>query len=565
MGADEVSGLCMMRNGGRLLVDSLVALGARKAFGVPGESFLAVLDALHDTEGRFDFVLCRNEGGAAFMAAAWGKLTGEPGICMVTRGPGVTNASIGIHTAMQDSAPMICFVGQVGTDMKGREAFQEIDYRAMFATVAKWVVEIDRVERIPEFLARAWTTATTGRPGPVVIALPEDMLTSLTEAVPLTAPARIAEPAPSASTMDEALARLKAAARPMILVGGCNWTEPGRADLQAFAETSDIPVIAAFRYQDQFDNHSPVYAGEAGVGMPAHVKRQVREADVILALNVRFGEMTTDGYTLLSVPVPAQTLIHVHASDREIGKVYQPALGIQAGPNAFAAALRPVRGGWGEWRARARADWEAGFDLPPQPSPVDMGLVTAHLREVLPEDAILTNGAGNFTVWPNKFFRFGPKARLLAPQSGAMGYGLPAAVAAKIAHPERTVVCFAGDGDFQMNCQELGTAMQAGAQPIVLVLNNGIYGTIRAHQERSYPARVSGTTLENPDFTMLARAYGYHAERVERTEDFPAAFARALASRSGAVLDLSISPEALTPRQTLSQMREAALAAKDKT
>ena len=565
MGADEVSGLCMMRNGGRLLVDSLVALGARKAFGVPGESFLAVLDALHDTEGRFDFVLCRNEGGAAFMAAAWGKLTGEPGICMVTRGPGVTNASIGIHTAMQDSAPMICFVGQVGTDMKGREAFQEIDYRAMFATVAKWVVEIDRVERIPEFLARAWTTATTGRPGPVVIALPEDMLTSLTEAVPLTAPARIAEPAPSASTMDEALARLKAAARPMILVGGCNWTEPGRADLQAFAETSDIPVIAAFRYQDQFDNHSPVYAGEAGVGMSAHIKRLVREADVVLAINSRLGEMTTDGYTLLSVPVPSQTLIHVHASDREIGKVYQAELGIQAGPNAFAAALRPVKGGWSGWRARARADWEAGFDLPPQPSPVDMGLVTAHLREVLPEDAILTNGAGNFTVWPNKFFRFGPKARLLAPQSGAMGYGLPAAVAAKIAHPERTVVCFAGDGDFQMNCQELGTAMQAGAQPIVLVLNNGIYGTIRAHQERSYPARVSGTTLENPDFTMLARAYGYHAERVERTEDFPAAFARALASRSGAVLDLSISPEALTPRQTLSQMREAALAAKDKT
>lgn len=553
-----------MRNGGQLLVECLVALGASRAFGVPGESYLAVLDALHDCRGKLDFVLCRNEGGAAFMASAWGKLTGSPGICMVTRGPGVTNASIGIHTAMQDSAPMITFVGQVGTDMKGREAFQEIDYRAVFGSMAKWAVEIDDADRIPEILGRAWITATTGRPGPVVIALPEDMLTSLTDAAPLTGPARISEPAPAAAMVDETLALLASAAQPLILMGGSNWTEAGGTALQTFAEVSDIPVVAAFRFQDQFDNHSPVYAGEAGVGMPAQVKRLIREADVILAVNVRFGEMTTDGYTLLSVPVPEQTLIHVHGSDREIGKVYQPALGIQAGPNAFAAALRPVTGGWAAWRAQARAEWEAGFDLGPQPSPVDMGLVTAHLREILPEDAILTNGAGNFTVWPNKFYKFGPKARLLAPQSGAMGYGVPAAVAAKVAYPERTVVCFAGDGDFQMNCQELGTAMQAGAQPIVLILNNGIYGTIRAHQERSYPARVSGTTLENPDFVMLAKSYGFYAERVERTGDFPAAFARALASRTGAVLDLNISPEALTPRQTLSQMREAALAAKDK-
>jgi acetolactate synthase-1/2/3 large subunit len=552
-----------MRNGGQLLVESLVALGARKGFGVPGESYLAVLDALHDTQGRLDFVLCRNEGGAAFMAAAWGKLMGQPGLCFVTRGPGVTNASIGIHTAMQDSVPMIIFVGQVGTDMKGREAFQEIDYRAVFGTMAKWATEIDDVGRIPEILARAWVTATTGRPGPVVIALPEDMLTSLTDAAPLTGPARIAEAAPDAATVADALGLLQGAQRPLILIGGCNWTEAGQTALQGFAEASDIPVVAAFRYQDQFDNHSPVYAGEAGVGMPAHVKRLIREADVILAINTRFGEMTTDGYTLLSVPVPSQTLIHVHGSDREIGKVYQPALGIQAGPNAFAASLRPVSGAWAAWRAQARAEWEAGFDLPPQPSPVDMGLVSAHLREILPEDAILTNGAGNFTVWPNKFYKFGPKARLLAPQSGAMGYGVPAAVAAKVAFPDRTVVCFAGDGDFQMNCQELGTAMQAGAQPIILILNNGIYGTIRAHQERNYPARVSGTTLENPDFTGLAKAYGFHAERVERTEDFAAAFARARASRSGAVLDLNISPEALTPRQTLSQMRAAALAAKD--
>lgn len=553
----------MTRNGGQLLVKSLLALGARKGFGVPGESYLAVLDALHDTQGRLDFVNCRNEGGAAFMAAAWGKLTGEPGLCFVTRGPGVTNASIGIHTAMQDSAPMIVFVGQVGTDMKGREAFQEIDYRAVFGTMAKWAVEIDQVARIPEILARAWVTATTGRPGPVVIALPEDMLTSPTDAAPLTGPARIAEAAAKPEALEDALGVLAGARRPLILMGGCNWTAAGRIALQRFAEASDIPVVAAFRYQDQLDNHSPVYAGEAGVGMTANVKRLIREADVILAVNVRFGEMTTDGYTLLSVPVPSQKLIHVHGSDREIGKVYQPTLGIHAGPNAFAAALRPVTGKWSAWRAKARAEWEAGFDLGPLPSPVDMGVVTAHLRDLLPEDVILTNGAGNFTVWPNKFFKFGPKARLLAPQSGAMGYGLPAAVAARIADPARTVVCFAGDGDFQMNCQELATAAQYGAQPIILLLNNGIYGTIRAHQEREFPGRVSGTDMINPDFVALARAYGFHAERVETTDAFPAAMARALASTRGAVLELTISPEALTPRQTLSQMRTAALVRKD--
>lgn len=551
-----------MRNGGQLLVESLVALGAKKGFGVPGESYLAVLDALHDTRGKLDFVLCRNEGGAAFMAAAYGKLTGAPGICFVTRGPGATNASIGVHTAMQDSAPMLLFVGQVGTGMKGREAFQELDYRAVFGTMAKWAVEIDQAARIPEILARAWTTAVAGRPGPVVVALPEDMLTDLTDAPPLPGPARIAQPAPEPAALEEALARLAAARRPLILAGGCNWTQTGRAALKAFAETSDIPVIAAFRTQDCFDNTSPAYAGEAGVGMPAHVKRLVREADVILAVNVRFGEMTTDGYELLCVPVPEQALIHVHASDREIGKIYQPALGIPAGPNAFAAALSPVKGGWAAWRAQARADYEASFECPPQPSPVDMAAVTAFLRDHLPDDAVITNGAGNFTVWPNKFLRYGPKARLLAPQSGAMGYGLPAAIAAKVIHPDRTVLCFAGDGDFQMTCQELGTAMQAGAQPIVLVLNNGLYGTIRAHQERRYPARVCGTEIENPDFAALARAYGFHGERVAHTEDFPAAFARALASKTGAVLDLDISPEALTPRQTLTQMREAALAAR---
>ncbi|WP_454683918.1 thiamine pyrophosphate-dependent enzyme [Ancylobacter moscoviensis] len=550
----------MVRNGGRLLVECLIALGATKSFGVPGESYLAVLNALHDTAGRLDYVLCRNEGGAAFMASAYGKLTGSPGICFVTRGPGATNAAIGVHTAMQDSCPMILFVGQVGTDMKGREAFQELDYRAVFGTLAKWAVEIDDVARLPEIIARAWTTALAGRPGPVVVALPEDMLSTVTDVAPLDGPATLFEPAPAGAAVAAARTALAQAQRPLLLIGGANWSAEGRAALQAFAEGSDIPVVAAFRYQDQFDNHSPVFVGEAGVGMAPHVKALIREADVILAVNVRFGEMTTDGYTLLSVPAPRQRLIHVHASDREIGKVYVPALGIVAGPNAFAGALAPVVGKWGDWRRTARAAYEASFEAPAQPSPVDMVAVSAWLRDTLPDDVILTNGAGNFTVWPNKFFRFGRRARLLAPQSGAMGYGLPAAIAAKVAFPGRTVVCFAGDGDFQMNCQELGTAMQAGAQPIVLVLNNGVYGTIRAHQERAYPARVSGTTLENPDFVGLARAYGFHAEHVRSTADFADAFGRALASPTGAVLELAISAEALTPRQTLSQMRDAALA-----
>jgi acetolactate synthase I/II/III large subunit len=548
-----------MRNGGQLLVESLVALGATKAFGVPGESYLAVLDALHDTKGKLDFILCRNEGGAGFMASAWGKLTGSPGICMVTRGPGATNASIGVHTAMQDSSPMILFVGQVGTDMKEREAFQELDYRAVFGTMAKWATEIDRVERIPEILARAWTIATTGRPGPVVIALPEDMLTSLSDAAPLAAAPHIAEAAPSPAAMKEAMQLLRSAKRPLMILAGSNWSAHGRNELQKFAEDSDIPAFAVFRYTDQFDNFSRCFAGEAGVGMLPHVKALISQADVILAVNIRFGEMTTDAYTLLSVPVPSQKIIHVHASDREIGKVYQPTIGIHAGPNEFAAALKPVKGKWSKWRSDARSAYEKSFAAPAQPSPVDMVAVMRHLSDILPDDAIITNGAGNFAVWPNKFYKYGANARLLAPQSGAMGYGVPAAIAAKVAHPNRRVVCFAGDGDFQMTGQELATARQAHAEPIILILNNGIYGTIRAHQEREYPGRVSATDMLSPDFAALAKAYGFHGERVEKTKDFAAAFARALKSKTGAVLDLNISAEAITPRQTLAQIRAAAL------
>lgn len=544
-------------SGGHLLVQSLQALGARKCFGVPGESYLDVLDALHDTQGELDFVLCRNEGGAAFMAEAYGKLTGQPGICMVTRGPGATNASIGVHTAMQNSTPMILFVGQVGTDQRGRELFQEIDYQAFYGSVAKWVVEIDDVERIPELLSRAWSTALSGRPGPVVIALPENMLTSTTQVAPCR-PVRIAQPAPSAQNLKDAATLLNQAKKPLVIIGGGGWNAEGRADIQAFCESNDLPVTVAFRFHDLIDHHSACFIGEAGVGMSPALQSVIKAADVILAIGVRFGEMTTGAYTLLDVPYPKATLIHVHPSDRELGKVYASNLPIQASPNTMAASLKALvlSGDWKAWQQRCRKPYLESFDAPEQPGLVDMAAIMKHLRGCLPDDAIITNGAGNFATWPNRFFQFGPKHRLLAPQSGAMGYGVPAAIAAKIVEPNRTVLCFAGDGDFQMNCQELGTAMQANAQPVILILNNGTYGTIRMHQERHYPERVSGTDLHNPDFVALAKSYGFHAERVSATSEFEAAFTRALASKTGAVLELMIATEALTPRQTLSQIRQ---------
>jgi len=557
----------MKRNGGKLLVDCLIGLGLKMSFGVPGESYLAVLDALHDSKGKLDYTLCRHEGGAAFMAAAYGKLTGKPGICFVTRGPGATNAAIGVHTAMQDSTPMLLFVGQIGRDMREREAFQEINYRAAFGTIAKWATEIDDVDRIPEIVSRAYVTAISGRPGPVVIALPEDMLTCFSEKEPLCQPIALNEPLPDQTTLAKALALLEKAERPLILYGGCNWQPDSMRKLENFATQSTIPVAAAFRYQDQFNNHCPAYIGDAGVGMAEYMRRLIGKADVLLAINVRFGENVTGGYSLLQVPQPEQKLIHIHLSERELGKIYVPEVGLHCGHNAFVQALPDqaldgkVAKMRSDWFAQAQGNYQASFDLPNQPSPVDMGEVIAHLRNTLPEDVILTNGAGNFAVWSNKLFKFGSKQRLLAPQSGAMGYGVPAAIAAKIACPERLVICFAGDGDFQMNCTELGSAMQAGAQPIILILNNGTYGTIRAHQERHYPTRVSGTDLQNPDFVALAQAYGFHAERVEQTANFADAFARALASKTGAVLDLNVSSEAITPRQTLSAMRANALAA----
>ena len=544
-----------MQTGGQILAASLEAQGVETIFGVPGESYLAVLDALVD-HPDIRLIGNRNEGGAAFMAGAHGQLTGQPGICFVTRGPGASNASIGVHTAMQGSNPMILFIGQVGRDMRGREAFQEVDYRAYFGPIAKWVTEIDEAERIPEIIARAFSVAQSGRQGPVVIALPEDMLRSKASAKPAPK-VKLSEAAPSADSIYELKKLLARAERPLVLVGGSGWTEQGRADFQNFVESNFLPVASAFRFQDILDNNSPSYIGDAGLGKTPALKKAVEDADLIFAFNIRFGENTTDGYELFEVPRMRQKLIHCHASDLELGKIYQPDLPIHAGPNQMAAVLTKVdlAEPWAEWAAEQRKAYEASMVLPSRDNGVDMAAVISHLQSALPENAILTNGAGNFAIWHNKFFKYGAEARLLAPQSGAMGYGLPAAIAAKAEHPERMVVCFAGDGDFQMNMQELGTAMQAGAQPIVIVVNNGTYGTIKMHQERDYPNRTSFTDIENPDFVAIAKAYNFHAEKVTQTAEFAAAFTRAALSTTGALIELVVDPENITPNATLSQIR----------
>lgn len=544
--------------GGQLLVSCLNNLGADTGFGVPGESYLAVLDALYDADIRF--VLCRQEGAASFAAAAWGKLTGQPGICFVTRGPGATNASIGVHSAMQDSSPMILFVGQVGVGHKEREAFQEVDYRAFFGSMAKWATEIDDVDRLPEILGRAWRVALSGRPGPVVIALPEDMLTATTTARPCR-PVSVPEAGVDKDSLGDAAAMLSAAERPLVLAGGGGWTEQGREQLQTFCERENLAMAAIFRYHDIVDNHSPCYVGDAGVGMAPHIAKAIEQADVILAVNARFGEATTKAWTLLDVPNPKQRIIQTHACDREIGKIYQPEIAFHAGPNQFSAALMNVSlDGPGskkrkDWLASLKADYKASIQPPAQDSPVDMAAVMSWLQDNLPDDVIITNGAGNFALWPNKVFSYGKKQSLLAPQSGAMGYGLPAAIAACLACPERQVVCFAGDGDIQMGLAELGTAVQSGARPVIILLNNGSYGTIRMHQERDYPGRISGTTLVNPDFTAVAKAYGMAGVKVATTDDFAAAFTTVSASSTGGIIELDISVEAITPRTTLSALK----------
>ncbi|MFO1314998.1 MAG: thiamine pyrophosphate-binding protein [Burkholderiales bacterium] len=553
------------RSGGEILVASLLAQGATVAFGVPGESYLAVLDALHGARDRLRFVVCRQEGGAACMAEAFGKLTGTPGLAFVTRGPGASNAAIGIHTAAQDSTPMIVFVGQVGSDMVDREAFQEIDYRRMFGSVAKWAAQIDRAERIPEYVAHAYRLAMSGRPGPVVLALPEDMLSARAAcADPPRVDAVPAAPAPAQVAAARAL--LAEARAPLVLVGGSRWDADAYAALRAFAEGQELPVAAAFRRQDLFDNRHPLYAGDVGIAVNPKLAARVRDADVLVVIGERLGEMTTGGYALVTAPVPRQRLVHVHPSPDELGRVYQPALAICATPGAFLAAMNalppvaPAR-----WREHARAvaaDFAAWRAPRPVPGAVDLWRIVHWLDERLPDDAIVTNGAGNYTTWLHRLYRYRKLHTQLAPYSGAMGYAVPAAVAAKAVHPARTVVSWNGDGCFLMNGQELATAVQYGLAVVFVVVDNGMYGTIRMHQERTYPARVSGTDLVNPDFAALARAYGAHGETVLRTDEFAPAFERALAAGRPALVHVKVDPQALTMGASLDALRAQGEAAR---
>ncbi|SDE70914.1 thiamine pyrophosphate-binding protein [Limimaricola pyoseonensis] len=544
-----------MRHGGAILVEQLVRLGVERVFSVPGESFLAVLDGLHDS--AIANVVCRHEGGAAMMAEAQGKLTGRPGVAFVTRGPGATNAASGVHVARQDSTPMVLFVGQIARGDRDREAFQEVDYRAMFAPLAKWVAEIDDPARIPEYVGRAFEVACSGRPGPVVLALPEDVLSARAEAADLVpAPERIAPDLSNAAR--RIVARLAEAERPLVVAGGPHWSAEAAADLARFAEAQGLPIAAGFRRQDYMDNRHPNYAGDLNVGVNPRLAARLREADTVLVLGSRLGDIETQGYTLMEPGGHGKTLIHVHADADEIGRVYRPELAVTAPAPAMLAALAACAPGERdrtEWVSAARADYEAWLAPQETPGAVKLERVIGWLSDNLPEDAILTNGAGNYAGWLHRYFRFKGFRTQLAPTSGSMGYGFPAAIAASLAHPDRAVVCLAGDGCFQMTLNEMSTAAQHGAAPVVIVVNNGRYGTIRMHQEKHYPGRVSGTALANPDFAALARAYGGHGETVERDADFPEAFARARAAGRPAVIELRVDPDALSTGQTLSGLR----------
>jgi len=556
------------RLAGHKLVEALIAQGVDTAFGVPGESFLAVLDGFHEYADKIRFIACRQEGGAAFMAEAQGKLTGKPGICFVTRGPGATNASIGLHTAFQDSTPMILFIGQVASDQRDREAFQEVDYRQMFGPgtlgMAKWVGEVHDAERLPEYVARAFHTAMQGRPGPVVLVLPEDMLTKPITA-PVVAPARPAEAAPTPAALAELRLRLAAAKRPLVIAGGGGWTCEATTALQAFAEAWQLPVGCAFRFQDLFDNAHPNYAGDVGIGINPKLAARVKEADLILAIGPRLGEMTTGGYTLLQAPRPAQQLIHIHAGAEELGRVYTAELLINASMSQAAPELAllapPADIPWRDWTAAANADYQANL-VPTPVAPLDMAEVIHLLDAKLPEGTIFTNGAGNYSGWLHRFHRYTALHRFgktqLAPTSGAMGYGVPAAVAAALLQ-DRWVVNIAGDGDFLMTGQELATATGYGARKLlVVVVDNGTYGTIRMHQEREYPGRVSGSDLFNPDFAKLAEAFGFAAFKAETTEQVGPALDAAIAAGKPALLHLRLSSDVSTSRSTLTAIRESA-------
>jgi len=556
------------RLAGHALVEALIAQGVDTVFGVPGESFLAVLDGFHEHRERIRFIACRQEGGAAFMAEAQGKLTGRPGICFCTRGPGATNASIGVHTAFQDSTPMILFVGQVASDQRDREAFQEVDYRQMLGPgtlgFAKWVGEIQDPDRLPEYVARAFHTALQGRPGPVVLTLPEDMLTAATDApvLPHVEPA-LAWPAPGA--LREVRSLLLAAKRPFVIVGGSGWDAAACQALERFAESWQLPVGCAFRFQDLMDNRHPNYAGDVGIGINPKLAQRIKDADLVLAIGARLGEMTTGGYTLLAPPRPAQKLIHVHAGAEELGRVYAADLLLQSAMQNAAKALEtltpPPELPWGEWTRAAHADYEANQVAQPV-EPLDMAVVVKTIQRLAPEDTVYTNGAGNYSGWLHRYCRHPGLQHhgrtQLAPTSGAMGYGVPAAVAAALLYPQRTAVNIAGDGDFLMTGQELATATQYGATRLIsIVVDNGTYGTIRMHQEREYPARVSATDLFNPDFAALARAYGWRGDTVTATAQFEPAFKAALESGKPTLLHLKLPTDVITSRTTLTKIRES--------
>jgi len=553
------------RTGGQIVLDHLRANGIDAAFCVPGESFLAVLDALYD--GPIRLITCRHEAAAANMAVAYGKLTGRPGVCLVTRGPGATQASVGVHTAAQDSAPLLLLVGQVGRAVRGREAFQELDVPAVFGPMAKWAAEAGDPARLPELLARAFQVATSGRPGPVVLALPEDVLAASAR-VGDARPVRAVVPRVAPADLARLRELLGGARRPLVLAGGPGWTEAAAADLRSVAEAARLPVAVSFRSQDVLDNRSPSYVGDLGVSPNPALVERVRAADLLIAVGPRLGAITTGGYRLLEAPIPRQRLVHVHPGLAELGGLYQPDLAVQAAVGPFLAAWRsvpPVRGDtWTAWTEAARANYQAwvrpwpgaGGGAGPAARPgVDLGQALAAMRERLPDDAVVASGAGNYSIWVHRYFQFRRHGTQLAPKSGAMGFGLPAALAAKVVHPRRTVVAVAGDGDFLMTAQELATAVQHRLEVVVLVVNNGRYGTIRMHQERAYPGRVIGTELQNPDFAALARAYGAAGEPVADTAAFPAAFERALAAGRPALLDLRVDPGTIAPGLELSTLR----------
>ena len=549
------------RHGGKILADALAAQGVKIAFGVPGESYLPVLDGLHDLRDRLRFIVCRQEGGASYAAEAYGKLTGEPGVLFVTRGPGATNGSIGVHTGFQDSTPMVVFIGQVPNEFVEREAFQEIDYRRMYGQMAKWVAQIDRVERIPEYVSHAFHTACAGRPGPVVLALPEDTL--FAEAAVADAPKHhTVRPAPAPKDMEEVKRLLDGAQRPFVLLGGGGWDRDACMRLQKWSEASGLPVGTSFRCQDLFDNRSGNYAGDVGIGINPKLAERVKNADVLLVIGARLGEMTTSAYSLLDAPVPKQTLVHVHAGAEELGRVYRPALAINSGYPQFVDALERLKFDKPAWRADVqalRASYLEWTTPRPMPGNLQYGEVIRWLSDRLPEDTIVAGGAGNFAGWLHRHFRYKGFRTQLGPTNGSMGYGFPAALGAKLADPKRPVIALCGDGDFLMNGQELATAVQYGANFVALVVNNGLYGTIRMHQEREYPGRVYGTDLRNPDFAAYARAFGAHGETVERTADFAPAFERAWNAGTPALIELRIDPDAITPATTLSAIREKAI------